>query len=465
LRESAWLLCVAVFALTSAGCATYAGRIESTRMAVYDGELGAAAENIDALVARAEAGNRTAMADYPLLLLERASIYQMLGDHERAVADLNDADEMLEVLDLTRDPGGAAANYLWSDSRSLYQAPVYEKLMVNVCALASYLHMGDLVGARVEARRIEVMAEYFDNEERTTGHPVLAVAWYMAGITMELNDERPSALRFYLDAYALADLPGLAESLARLAQGTPFATNNEVLRAREQLGLGADDAVPPRPEREVIVLVMSGLPPIRQAVVLPIGVAMAAIRADVSSNYQLSSEQQAQLGRAMAEDLLTTVNYPELVVHQNPVHRISLAVGGHRQNLDILGNIEEYALQQWESQRAGIAFAAVVRALVRIVARETIQGVTRAADSGNGVAQTIGFIAGLAAQGAMAAADRPDTRTWTFMPAYVWMERIPLTEGEHTVVLRGSGGSGFEYDLPITMGATGTRVVFVRTPM
>jgi hypothetical protein len=432
---------------------------------VYDGEIDQAAADIDALVARAEAGRRTAVADYPLLLLERASVYQMLGDHERAVADFSDADGMLEVLDLTRDPGGQAANYLWSDSRSLYRTPVYEKLMVNVCALASYLHMGDMVGARVEARRIQVMADYLNNEERTAGHPVIAIAWYLAGIAMEMADERPDALRFYLDAWAIADLPGLPEALVRMADGTPFRTNSDVLRAREAIGLGPDDPVPGANESEVITIAMTGLPPIRQAVVLPIGVAIAAFRADASSNYQLSPEQQASLGRAIAEDLLTTVNFPELVTHANPIQRLSLSVGGYRQTLDRLGDIEDFAIQEWERQRPGMAFAAITRALVRIAAREVIQGVTRAADNGNGVAQTLGFIASLAAQGAMAAADRPDTRSWTFMPASIWIERVNVPAGEHTLRLTGSGGSGFEYQQAITVPDGGTRVVFVRSPM
>ncbi len=463
--HAAHLLMLLLLAVTATGCATYAGRVQSARLAVYDGAIDQAAADIDALVAQAEAGRRTAEADYPLLLLERASLYQMLGDHERAVADFSDADGMLEILDLTRDPGGQAANYLWSDSRSLYRTPVYEKLMVNVCALASYLQMGDIVGARVEARRIQVMADYLNNEERTSGHPVIAIAWYLAGIAMELADERPDALRFYLDAWSIASLPGLPEALVRMADGTPFRTNSDVLRAREAIGLQPGDPLPTHAGGEVISIAMTGLPPIRQAVVMPIGLAIAAFRANASSNYSLSAEQEVALARAIAEDLLTTVNFPELVTHTNPIQRVSLSVAGRQQTMERLGDIEDFAIREWERQRPGMAFAAITRALVRIAAREVIQGVTRAADNGNGVARTIGFITSLAAQGAMAAADQPDTRSWTFMPASIWIGRVHVSAGEQTLTLRGVGGAGFDHQQRVTVPEGGATVVFVRSPL
>jgi tetratricopeptide (TPR) repeat protein len=450
-----------VVLLFASGCGGYARRLEGARTAVYGGDYEAALNTVDALVARGEAGRQAQQNDLPLLLLERASLYQTLGLHQEAVADFAEADAMLETLELTPDKIGEVAEYLYSGSTSLYRAPIYEKLMVNVSALASYLAMNDIQGARVEVRRIEVIADYFAQRERTESHPALATAWYMAGIASELAGDRQSAVRFYLDAWQIDSIPGLAESLVRMAENTPFASNEAVLRARESIGLGPNDAVPARPEGEIISIVMTGLPPIRRGVNLPIGVAIATIRADAT--YNLSAEEEARLGRAMAEDILTFVNFPEMVLHANPINAVRVNIDGQGAAADLVADVERFAVQEWERQRPGIAFAAITRALVRIAAREVIQGATRAADNGNGVAQTIGFIASLAAQGAMTAADRPDTRTWTFMPAYIWIERRAVAPGDHDVRIVGhSDVRDRAANMTVTVPQNGAGIAFAR---
>jgi tetratricopeptide (TPR) repeat protein len=455
------LVLVWLVLLFVSGCAGYARRLEGARTSVYGGDYEAALSTVDALVLGGESGRRSQANDLPLLLLERASLYQALGMHEQAVADFAEADGMLETLDLTPDTIGDVAEYLYSGSASLYRAPIYEKLMINVSALASYLAMNDLQGARVEVRRIEVIADYFAQRERTESHPALASAWYMAGIASELVGDRQSALRFYLDAWQIEALPGLAESLVRMAENTPFASNEAVLRARQSLGLRPDDAAPARPEGEIISIVMTGLPPIRQAVNLPIGLAVAAIRADAS--YGLSAEQESRLARAMAEDILTFVNFPELVLHANPINSVGVVIDGRTASAGLMADVERFAVAEWERQRPAIAVAAITRALLRIGARELIQGATRAADSGNGVAQTIGFIASLAAQGAMTAADRPDTRTWTFMPAYIWMERRAVTPGDHAVTLIGHNNVlDRSANMTVTVPASGAGIAVAR---
>jgi uncharacterized protein len=453
----AWL----VVLLFASGCAGYARRLEGARTAVYGGDYEAALDTVDALVARGEAGRRAQENDLPLLLLERASLYQTLGLHSEAVADFAEADAMLETLELTPDKIGEVAEYLYSGSASLYRAPIYEKLMVNVSALASYLAMNDIQGARVEVRRIEVIADYFAQRERTENHPALASAWYIAGIASELAGDRQSSVRFYLDAWQIDSIPGLAESLVRAAENTPFASNEAVLRARESIGLGPNDPVPPRPEGELISIVMTGLPPIRRGVNLPIGVAIATIRADAT--YNLSAEEEARLARAMAEDILTFVNFPEMVLHANPINAVRVNIDGQGVAADLVADVERFAVQEWERQRPAIAFAAITRALVRIAAREVIQGATRAADNGNGVAQTIGFIASLAAQGAMTAADRPDTRTWTFMPAYIWIERRAVAPGDHEVRIVGhSDVRDRAANMTVTVPQNGAGIAFAR---
>lgn len=442
------LLAALALTLLTLGCGGYSQRLEEARVDVRAGALAEALASVDALVERGRADRSPENRDLPLLLLERATILQAMGDHRAATADLAEADAMLEVLDLTPDRAGQAAEYLFADNKGLYRPPVYEKLMVNVLALASYLGDGHIRDAMVEARRIRVLVEYF-GDTGLADHPMLASAAYLAGIAMERGGDDGAALRFYLDAWRIIDAPGLPEAVVRLGHASPVAPDAEVARAREARGMDAD-AIPTAPEQEVVTIAFSGLAPYRVAERVPIGIAFAWMRQNIA--YSLGEDRQSVYNRIVAEGLLTWVNFPSLVVQENR-RSLQVTVDGVSGRPSLVADVEAFALAQWEEDRPGIAFAAITRAITRVLAREAIQLATGQSD--NQAVEVVGFLASLAAQGAMQAADQPDTRTWSLMPAYVWVARTPVEPGTHEVTVRsapvaastavevGAGRSGF----------------------
>ena len=48
------------------------------------------------------------------------------------------------------------------------------------------------------------------------------------------------------------------------------------------------------------------------------------------------------------------------------------------------------------------------------------------------------------AEGAMVAADRPDTRSWTLLPGLVLVTRLQVAPGKHTLTLAATGPGGTE---------------------
>ncbi|MFT6627803.1 MAG: hypothetical protein ACJA1R_001062 [Flavobacteriales bacterium] len=445
-----------VLSLGCGACGGYSTRIADARLGAQRGDLEHSLEVLDGLVANGQEGEKPEERDLPLLLLERAAVRQAAQDHQGATADFADADGMLEVLDLSPDRAGNAATYLWSESRTLYRPPVYEKLMVNVTALGSYLAAGNGSGAMVEARRINTLLEYFDTTSLGS-HPITGAAAYMAGLAMELGGDEAAAAYLYRRACAANGGPGLAAALTRMAAYTPaLRADADVVRAREALELKPTDELADG-EGEVITIVFSGMAPYREPERIPIGIAFAWMRANAA--YEMGSANQATYNRIAAEGLLTWINFPTLRVQDNPLRRFDVSVGGRQTSAQRVANVEGFALREWERNRAGIAFAAITRAIVRVVARETVQAVGNAA---GGAGETVGFIAGLVAQGAMQAADVPDTRTWTMMPAYVWVSRMRVAAGEHDVVVRGTGGGVAEQVVSVDVREGGTRVVTVR---
>ena len=259
---------------------------------------------------------------------------------------------------------------------------------------------------------------------------MLGAANYLAGIAMERGGDTRTALRFYLDAWRVIDAPGLASAVVRLGHSAPIAPADEVARARAALGIGADEILE-QPAQELVTIAFSGLAPYRIAERLPIGIVFAWMRQNMA--YSLGEDRQSVYNRIAAEGLLTWVNFPSLVVQDN-ARTMDVSVDGMSRSVQLVADVESFALAQWEHDRPGVAFAAITRAVTRVLAREAIQAAT--SRTGNQTVEVVGFLASLATQGAMQAADQPDTRTWSLMPAYVWVSRVPVEPGVHEVRVR-----------------------------
>ncbi|MFT6397875.1 MAG: hypothetical protein ACJAYU_002630 [Bradymonadia bacterium] len=411
-------------------CGGYSQRLAEVRDGAAANNLEVALAAADQLVIAGQEGRSPQERDLPLLLLERGTLYQAMGLHELAVTDFTEADQMLEVLDLSSGRAGNAAEYLWSGSKKLYRPPIYEKLLVNVMAASSFMAAGSYRSAMVEARRIRVLWEYFSDTD-LAGHPMLSVASYIAALAMELGGEEDTALRFYADAWSDKPLPGLAEAIARMSSQSGASIDSTTLDA------ALAEASASETESELITITFSGMAPYRVAQRIPIGAVFIMMRQN--RQYALGESNAAVYNRIVAEGLLTWINFPTLVAANNGLGTIQNEVDGRRTDASLIANVELFAMAQWEAERSGIAFAAITRAIVRVLAREGIQAATRAGN--NQAVETLGFIASLATQAAMQAADQPDTRTWNLMPARVWVSRTEVEPGSHAVSVRAGGVS------------------------
>ena len=454
------LLAVVLAWFASACSAGYAGRFDDVRRSLERRDLGAANARIDAMLAKAGSGDTDYAADVPLLLLERASLRQAAGNHAAATADFVEVDPMLEVLDLTPDGASKAAEYLFTDDAGLYRPPVYEKLMVNVCSMASFLAQNDVQGALVESRRLNVLLSYFANT-KLAQHPMLGAVDYLVGLTNEVAGNLEEAVRYYIDAAALTPNLHIDEDIVRIGAQTRLAHSSAVGEAEGRLN-GA--TLPPLGEGsgEVIAVLFSGLPPYRVAERFPVGMVVNAFRGD--PNYPMTDKQQSDLAMATAEDALTWVNYPVLHAMANARPAFALTTSGALQASSWeLANVEGFAMDQWAEDQPGIAWSALTRTLTRVVAREVIQGTGRALDNqkGGGAVSGIFWLLGLVTQATMQAMDTPDTRTWGTMPAHISIARLRVPAGEHDVEVRSQAGAGVQR-VHVEVAPGQRRVVVVR---
>ncbi len=418
--------------VSASGCyAGYAGAVSEMHAAIDQGDADAALlfANQALGVDNAQMLPSESHGDTPLLLLERASLLQSMGRHGDAARDFAEADKSMEVLDLSQDDAAQIGEYLFSDDIEIYKAPPHEKLLVNTLAMLSYLADGDLDGARVEARRLTVLQKYFEGvapEERA----LFGLGSYVAGFTFEKSGEADQALRYYIEARDKGGHDRFAAPIVYLGKQTGF-THDLVAQA----ALEAPDASAPEAgEGEILVVVQNGRGAFKEPERFPIG---AFVVSDI--HVHMSVEARADADRVMASGLLKWINFPVLRSVPPRLDSFRVRVDGETAEPQVGLDVDASIISAWESNKDKLMVAAFTRMVTRAVAGEA----TRAVGEGSGLDKNLfpgaSALLGAVVEGAMAANDTPDTRSWTMLPSDIRIYRLKVPAGEHKITVTGSG--------------------------
>ncbi len=442
-RRAAALALLGAAAISA--CATYTDRLRGARDAASLGDYTSAIASMNGALGVDSAddlpdrfgGNR------PLVVLERGTLLQAQGHYASSRRDLTAAEQEIELLDLTADGIGALGKYLYSDSVRKYRAPPSERLALNAINLLNYLAVGDLAGAAVEARRFTVMREYLATEGIEAVRPA-ALGSYLAGVVFEHLGEGDRALRYYDEALAAGDLPSLAQPVRRLAATYPYRGTN-LRRLLEQQG-------PARSRRaarpgELLVVLALGRVPHKVPERIPVGAAIATAGTFATGDWKW-------LEYGVAKVLV----YPELAESPSTLGSVRVLVDGEEQPLDVVADLDAAVRTEYDAARPAI-FAA---ALSRMAARAAVAEGARAAGSAG--SDALGTVVAILAESALVALDRPDTRSWTLLPARVLAARVALPPGAHTVEVELAGSPEAERSHEVVVPAGGLASVVVTEP-
>jgi tetratricopeptide (TPR) repeat protein len=411
------------------GCASHSDKTKEIRSALDAGNprqaLALLNEQLDTKSEKELPENTS--GDNSLFLLDRAMVLQQLQIYKWSSRDLEVSDKQIEMLDFTRNTAHDIGKYLFSDDTGPYKAPPYEKLMINTMNMVNYLAVGDLQGARVEARRLAVMQKYLKDHDPENA--LTAPGSYLAGFTFEKSGQLEEALRYYDEALQYGQYSSLAEPVKRLLGRAGYSTP----RLRKTAGL-ADGEQAPRPtdspdaeQGELLVIVSYGRVPAKIARRLPIGLALTY------ASGALSPGASAQANALGAQGLVTWVNYPELGKAHGQYDSPSFQLDGKPVPLEGIVAVDQETKKAWDKAKGAVIAGAITRMIARVVAGK---GVEAAAGKDNPVA---GFLLGLATQATLTATDTPDTRSWATLPARMAFARIMLPAGTRTVRLHARG--------------------------
>lgn len=450
-RGGRWLMAILVFfSLSSLGCASYTDHIREAQRAIIAGQPEVAVEILnDRLdVDRPEQVPAHLKKNNVLLLLERATLLQGLGRYDLAARDMSAVDQQLEWLDIDQTDSAQLARYLYSDSSSGYQAPAYERLMLNTLNMINFLAMGQLEGARVEARRFQLMESFFlEERDRAVMPELIGLGYYLGGASFEASRDYDMALRYYTRAWTAGVRPGDVRhrliDLIRLTgyQGRELSEKSReafqelLYEANRRGAMSRADYGRTHQVGDTLIIVQSGLVPYRQAERIPIAQALAYSRSS-RAGHSMTVVQYNQAHTLSARGLLKWVNFPTMTSAGLPSRRhVQLAVGPDSIPVGQSVGVSEQVAKSWNDMAGSLMASAITRLITRAVAGEATRAVTDIAATSQGAgaatAGALGWVAAMAVEGTMAAADTPDTRSWTTLPAHITLTRIKLDEGMH----------------------------------
>jgi uncharacterized protein len=431
-------------AMFTGGCATYSDRMTTTHQLAARNDYGAALASLNRQLGVRSADELPSRwkSDTGLLLLERAVIQQALGRHEGSARDLRAAEARLETLDLSADPVGKLARFLYSDSAPAYRIPPAEQLALNPLNMLNYLAMDDLQGAAVEARRFTVIRDYLD---QTHGHTGGRLGSFLAGYVFEQLGDPERALRYYEEALAGGHLNALRQPVRQLSTRTPYRGRHIQSLLDHTPPTDDADLAQHAPHADLLIIVNVGRAPHKVPERMPVGLAVGIAGTLVTGNTEWLTRSAAKV-----------IVYPELVESRGTFAGASASLSGRPVQLELLADVSEEVRADYERMKPTIIAAALTRLLARAATAEGIRAATR------GAGPEINLLSALAAELSMVALDRPDTRSWTFLPGRVMVARLTVPPGRQTLHLRMPSGPDRAMTLNVAAGSS--RVIVITNP-
>jgi len=427
--------------LVAGGCATYSDKMQAASRTVAAGDYAGGVQSIEKLL-KVESGGmpKDWNSEETLAVLERGTLLQALQRWEESSRDFKEADKQLDFLDLSGDAIGTIGEFVYSDSAGKYVTSPTEKLSINAFNMLNYLARSDAAGARVEARRFTTMQSYlkqFDPE-----HAYGTLGSYLAGFTMETLGDPTAALRYYDEVLQVRELESLREPVTRLARTSPYRGKKLTAYLEARPAPASSQGAP----TEVLVIAAIGRVPYKIPERMPVGAAVGLAGAYITGNPAI-----------LGYGAFKFVNYPKLVPWPSAFTGASISIDGQASKMEFASNLGSEIQNEYDELLPRILGAAISRMIVRAAAAE---GARQAGQSGGN--EAAGWAAALITEALLTAADKPDTRSWLFLPGSIFVHRQTLAPGTHSVAvtLNGPATESHSFDFEL---AEGQRQVLVVT--
>ena len=312
-----------------------------------------------------------------------------------------------------------------SDKLRPYSATQYERLLSHYYRALNYVYLDQLDGALVECRRATALINYFKGEDEKYDFFGTGVFWHIFRVcclkhTGEWNDAFISykqAAEYYQNAAEKTgvEMPDdIGNALVRLTRRLGFT--DEFERYRDQYGEPPEH---PKNYGELILFYESGYvpPKTEEALMFPI------LKKDDVEDEKFVPTLIGREGLVFEDvelEYLLRVAIPTIGSHRPRFAGIKVALEKQEPARGVLvEDVENIAIETFKAQRPII----LLRTLLRGVGKYLL---TRQAGKKN---EALGLLTNLAG----VLTEQADTRSWQTLPNQIFMVRMPLPAGTHTL--------------------------------
>jgi hypothetical protein len=401
------------------GCATYSYKFQPIEHAL-------AARQPDKALAVFEKIYSPTGVDAPLYYLNKGMLLRLAGRYEQSNAALEQAKKLIEKVEAI-SISEQAGSFIVSDTVRSYEGEDFEKVLLHLYKALNYLDLNQPYEARVEALQVDIRVRELSSGASAATLTEEAFARYLAGIIYEglgeWNDAMVSyrkayeAFKEYGRKYGVPFPPSLKVALLRLAQRQGL--EDELRVYRDEFGIGEWQSVAEREANgELVVTLHEGL---------------VALKGE-----QSSAAIDPQSGR------MIRISLPYYRARPSVVTQARLLVAGQSVPLELVEDVNALAVKSLQSHMAAITARAIARAAVKY----------RAAKQAGERDPALGLLMNVAG----VVTETADTRSWSTLPAHIYLARVSLPPGRHDAKLELLDGSArliYAHDLGGVLVAQG----------
>ena len=417
--------------------------------------LGCGGYNIGEIYSSLEAGKPEAALDYldakapdkenlPFLF-ERGLVAHYADRFKESNVALSRAESISEDL-YTRSISKEAAALITTDLVRPYAGARYERLISHYYRILNYLYLNELDEALVECRRATQLIRYYINEDEDYDFFGAAFLAYLSGILFESAGELNDAFISYQQAekfYERASpetgvsLPhDIGLSLVRLSGALGFS-EDEVLY-HEKYGSQQE---PTEGHGELILFYETGFvpPKYEETLTFPI-LKNDSFEDDTKSSFArtLVSRRGKSYSKTKLEYLLH-VAMPAIRSTRPRFTAVSAEAGDVERRGILVADVEAMAIETLKSQEGTILLRTVTRALLKYLAYREVRKKSEDESESEGEAdhtkEILFNLLGRAVNVVNIATEHADTRSWQTLPNQIFLLRMRLPAGSHTITL------------------------------
>lgn len=446
------LLCIPVLF----SCATYQRKLSAYYQQVDAGHY----ERADALLS----SNGFLQRDRNELLyfMEKGKLFHLRGLYDSSNLYFNKADNLIE--EKRKSAGDVFLGASVNPMLQTYLGEDHERFLIHYYKAINYLQLGNIEGARVEARRIQLSEDALNDKTRKENkYQQDAFALILQGLLYEASGEMNNAFISYRNAtdlylknggnYYGVTLPNqLKQDLVRTANASGFSDQADYYTRTTKL---QTESVENPSGGWLVLFIETGLAPVKQEIRYSVTQGANGfyfygndgLRQDIFiDRNRFNNNQLSQIRNTMI-----AIPYYQPRSFTSP--SLSIRANGSTYRAEDVENMNVLCARLMQERLGKEIANALIRQLVKKLAERGSEAVATAAaqksdtkkdgtkkseaekrkDAQN--AQAIGAAVGLLMNVVNSATEKADTRNWQSLPAFIQYVRIPLQAGVNTIEL------------------------------